>query len=77
MDGERVRGRMMLLLTAEELVELTGYLRPSHQRSWLTRNGIPHLVNAAGHPVVARTAAEARLGGRVAAPVVPELGPVR
>lgn len=39
-------------LTAEQLRELTGYVKPSKQIEWLTRNGIRHFVNAYGRPVV-------------------------
>lgn len=43
---------MSTFLSAAELRELTGYVKPSKQIEWLTRNGVPHYVNAAGRPVV-------------------------
>jgi hypothetical protein len=41
-----------MFLTAAQLAELTGYVKPSKQIEWLRRNGVPHFVNAAGRPVV-------------------------
>lgn len=42
-----------MLLTAEELVQITGYRRPRDQVAWMRdRYGIPAYVNAAGEPVV-------------------------
>lgn len=41
-----------MFLTAEQLRELTGYVKPSKQIEWLRRNAVPHFVNAAGRPVV-------------------------
>lgn len=67
---------MDLLLTAAELVELTGYRRYASQRRWLTRRGIPHFVDAGGRPRVARATIVARLCGAPAAPAF-ELGAVR
>jgi hypothetical protein len=58
-------------LTRAELAELTGYVKPSKQIAWLTKNGVAHLVNAAGRPVVRVDAVAA---GRLARP---ELGTVR
>ena len=43
---------MTMFLTADQLRELTGYVKPSKQIEWLTRNGVPHHINAAGRPVV-------------------------
>lgn len=40
------------LLTAPEVVLLTGYRMPSKQIAFLRANHIPHIVNAAGRPVV-------------------------
>lgn len=42
----------MSLLTAPEVVLLTGYRMPAKQIEFLRRNGIPFIVNAAGRPVV-------------------------
>ena len=43
---------MSAFLTPADLRQLTGYTKPSKQIEWLRRNGVPHLVNARGHPVV-------------------------
>lgn len=61
---------MNAFLDDAELHRLTGYVKPSKQIEWLTRNGIAHLVNAKGYPVVQRDMNET---------TVPELelGPVR
>lgn len=40
------------MLTPEQIVQLTGYRRPSKQIEWLKRNGVPYFVNAAGYPQV-------------------------
>lgn len=39
-------------LDDEALRQLTGYSKVSKQIEWLVRHGIPHVVNAAGRPVV-------------------------
>jgi hypothetical protein len=52
---------MNTFLKADELAELTGRKRRDKQIEALQRMRIPYLVNAAGRPVVARTAIE---GGR-------------
>lgn len=41
-------------LTADEIATLTGRRFKALQIEWLRRAGIPHWVNAAGRPVVAR-----------------------
>lgn len=62
---------MKVFLDAEQLRELTGYVKPSKQIEWLQRNAVPHFVNAAGRPVVQANLMDKR-------PVtVFELGPVR
>ncbi len=43
---------MSAFLNNAELEQLTGYRKPSKQIEWLKRNQIPHIVNAAGRPVV-------------------------
>lgn len=45
---------MSLFLTPAELLELTGYRRPSAQLRFLHARRIRHIVNRAGYPVVAR-----------------------
>jgi len=49
-------------LTKEELIELTDRQLPSKQIDWLKRYGWKFAVSAAGHPKVARTYHEFRLG---------------
>lgn len=41
-----------MFLTAEQLIELTGYKRSSLQVNWLRRQGIRHHVRKDGRPVV-------------------------
>ena len=60
-----------MFLTAAQLHELTGYVKPSKQIEWLRANGVPHFVNAVGRPVVK---ADMLHKGPVA---TYELGPVR
>jgi hypothetical protein len=42
----------MMFLDDEELTKLTGYKRKSSQIDWLRKNGIKHLVNGLGEPLV-------------------------
>lgn len=42
-----------MILAAQEIQQLTGYIRPSAQIRWLQRHGIRYKVNALGAPVVA------------------------
>ena len=51
-----------MFLTRDELLQLTGYKRCYDQLRWLEANKVPHVVNAAGKPVVSRAAAEVMLG---------------
>lgn len=51
------------LLTADELVEVTGYKHPASQREWLDKNGWCYVLNAAGRPIVGRWYARMRLSG--------------
>ena len=60
---------MSEFLSAEDVRQLTGYVKPSKQIQWLTRNRVPHYVNRFGRPVVNRS-----LSPHVARP---ELGTVR
>ena len=50
-----------MFLTPKELELLTSYKRPKRQRIWLRENNIPHLVSAAGFPIVAAREIERRL----------------
>ena len=43
-----------MFLTAEELRDLTGYLKPALQRGWLASNGYSFDVRADDRPVVSR-----------------------
>jgi hypothetical protein len=54
-----------MFLSESELVELTGYRQASKQVAQLRQQRIPHHLNRAGHPRVARAILE---GGKVAAP---------
>ena len=46
---------MLDILAPEDLVRLTGYVRPSKQAAWLAREGIRHRINGVGHVVVLRS----------------------
>ncbi|WP_345890294.1 DUF4224 domain-containing protein [Pseudomonas sp. PDNC002] len=51
------------MLTAIELVELSGYRKPSAQARWLERNCFPFVMGGDGHPKVLRQVVNDRLGG--------------
>lgn len=57
-------------LTKEEMIELTARQMPGKQIEWLKRNGWKFAVSAAGHPKVARTYHEFRLGTALIEPDV-------
>lgn len=61
-----------MFLTAAELVELTGKVRPGAQARALAQMGIPFLRRPNGAPVVTRTAVEGLLPARMA-PAEPRL----
>lgn len=50
-------------LTADELVEITGYSHIGRQKEWLDKNGWSYVTNAAGRPIVGRWFARLRLAG--------------
>lgn len=50
-----------MLLTPQELTDLTGYQKPSAQMRWLTVQAIPFLVGGDGRPKVLRDVLTARL----------------
>lgn len=50
-------------VSRDELVELTGYRRPSAQAQWLAAKGFTFMVNAAGRPILHRAHVAAKLGG--------------
>lgn len=49
-----------LLLTPDEVRDLTGYRQPAKQVAVLRQQGVPFFLNAAGHPKVARAVIEGR-----------------
>jgi len=59
-----------MFLTPDEIVTITGYIRPSSQRDWLKRNGWTFEVDGNGRPIVLRAYVETRMGvnGHAAAP---------
>lgn len=60
--------RPPLLLSPDELEQITGHKRQKKQTEWLLTKHWQFEINARGAPVVARTYAEARLSGISAAP---------
>lgn len=60
---------LVIYLSPEELLTLTGYKRPADQARWLDRNGVPYITNARGKLVV-------RADMDKTAVAEPELGPV-
>lgn len=58
----------MLLLTRDELTELTGSPQAKRQRAWLTEHGIPFREGNAGRALVSRAAVERWLSGMDAKP---------
>ena len=52
--GEAERQSTGLFLAADDLHELTGFVRPSKQIEWLKREGFAFRVAADGHPRVLR-----------------------
>lgn len=55
---------MTLLLTDDEVREVTGYKRAADQRKWLTSRGWAFEISASGKPKVLRAHAEERMGGK-------------
>lgn len=53
-----------LLLTSEELAEITAYQRPKQQIAELSRQGIPFRVSRIGKPIVARETVLQILGAK-------------
>lgn len=52
-----------MLLTDEEVEQLTQYKRPADQRRWLREHGFRFVIGARGRPRVARAEAERHLVG--------------
>jgi hypothetical protein len=61
--GEVVEMSESEFLTADELVEVTGYKHAASQREWLDKNAWHYVLNAAGRPIVGRWYARMRLSG--------------
>lgn len=53
---------MNMFLTANEIVELTGYQVAHYQACWLTSHGYPFELTNSGKPRVLRAYVEQRLG---------------
>jgi hypothetical protein len=53
-----------MLLTEQDIKELTGRQRPTAQVRWLKAHGWPFEVDADGRPKVLRAVSVARLGGQ-------------
>jgi len=56
---------MSLVISTADIEELTGYVRPAEQIKWLQRHGWVHEVNRRGHPVVAQSYFDLKLGGTI------------
>lgn len=54
----------MMILTEEQVAQLTGRKRPSSQQRWLKENGIKFLEGADGRPRVLVSHLEQVMGGR-------------
>jgi hypothetical protein len=65
-------GRDRMLLTPQELAELTGYQKPSAQMRWLEAQRITFLVGGDGRPKVLLDLLITRLGGSHSSLVKPE-----
>ena len=70
---------MQMFLTADEIHDLTGYLRHADQRKWLVARGWVFEEAATGRPVVSRAYAANRLGGveQVAQAWAPNVAAIR
>ena len=51
-----------MLLTPDEIIDLTDYQRPADQIRWLSSHGWHYEVGASGRPKVSRQYAETRMG---------------
>lgn len=52
-----------MFMTAEEVAELTGYVKPKSQIDWLEANRYGFAIGGDGRPKVLRDVVIARLGG--------------
>ncbi|MHC8348725.1 DUF4224 domain-containing protein [Pseudomonas sp. RT4P38] len=62
-----------MLLTTDEVADLSGYERPANQSRWLRENSIPFILGGDGHPKVLRQVVISRLGGHCEPKRYPEL----
>lgn len=53
------------LLTDEEMIEFTGYRKPSKQREVLNRGGVSYVPDREGRPMVTWTHINAVLNGQI------------
>ncbi len=60
--GKEVNERQRILLTREELAEITGYSRSKSQAAWFLSNGITHRTRLDGSLVVLRRHFEEEMG---------------
>lgn len=51
-----------MFLTDADIIDLTGYVKPGKQITWLTREGFTFRVAADGHPRVLREHANKMMG---------------
>ena len=51
-----------MFLSRDDIKTLTGYVRAADQIRWLRNNKVAFMVNAAGIPIVSRSAIENMLG---------------
>lgn len=63
-----------MILTPQDLHDLTGYVRPSAQARWLRRHGWRFTVNALGVPVVAQAEFNRHMVGGRASKQEPNFG---
>ena len=57
---------MIRFLTAEEVAELTGFVRPAAQKRWLSENDFSFVEGGDGRPKVLEEVVLSRLGARQA-----------
>jgi len=62
-----------MFLTRDETIDLTGFVKPSAQIRWLRENRWPFSIDGNGRPVILRTVAVDRLGGKTANTGEPKL----
>jgi hypothetical protein len=55
---------MSAFLSPDDVVKLTGYLRPSDQSRWLKKRGLRHWLNARKEVVVPRAEIEGKISSR-------------